>query len=558
MPIPRPDKSLQTIKRYHQIATVLVKYGFGELVSRMNLGMQIIPSSVKKASESFSRYSTAERVRMALEELGPTFVKLGQVLSTRPFLLPADYIIELSKLQDQVEPMPWSVASLVLTKELDKPVDETYGSFNEKPLASASLAQVHEATLKDGTPVVVKIQRQGVKKTIDSDMQILFDIAEMLERNVAESRQFDPTGLVEELAKSTQKEINFLNEARNVEIFAKNFEKEKGIKIPKVYREFTTSKILTLEKIRGTKISNIEELKRKGYDTELICKNGSRLVLKMIFEDGFFHADPHPGNLFVCEGNVIAPVDYGMMGTLSQWQMDLLGDMIMAAMSQDTGDIVKVLQKADVIPPETNIRDMEQDLSELIVKYYKISLKEIDMKMAIDDFFTFAQAHEIKFQSEYMLLGKALMTYEEVARLLYPEFNFVAEIGPYLRNIATRKYSISKLTKDFRNALDEIRWLVVESPSELRRIADKLGRGELSVKMHHQGLKDLIKELDRSSNRISISLLIAALIVGSSMIMTIKEGIMIFDVPLLGLIGYLFAAVLGVFLVISILRSGKL
>ncbi len=558
MIIPRPDKSFQNLKRYHQIATVLMKYGFGELVHRMNLGTQFLPTRSKKPSQSVSSYSTAQRVRMALEELGPTYVKLGQVLSTRPFLLPAEYIIELSKLQDQVEPMPWSVASLLLIRELKKPINECFDSFNTEPLASASLSQVHEAILKDGTPVVVKIQRQGIKKIIDSDMQILNDIARLLESNVPESRQFDPTGIIEELAKSTQKEINFLNEARNVEIFANNFKDEPGIKIPKIYREFTTSKILTLEKIEGIKISNLDELNSKGYDTREICENGTRLVLKMIFEDGFFHADPHPGNLFVCENNIIAPVDFGMMGTLSQWQMDFLGDMVIAVMSKDTGDMLRVLQNTDIIPPDTNLRELEQDLSELIVKYYKMSLKQIDMTTAIDDFFTFAQAHNIRFQSEFMLLGKALMTYEEVARILYPEYDFVGAIGPYLKKIAGRKYNKSKLFKDLIRAVDELRWFFIESPREWRRIADKLSHGELTVQMQHKGLNNLIRELDRSSNRISISLLIAALIVGSSMIMTIKEGMMIFDLPLLGLIGYLFAAVLGIFLVISILRSGKL
>lgn len=558
MTFPRPDRSFQNLRRYRQIAGVFIKYGFGELVYRMNLAARFIPWKRKKESPPLAGKRTPERVRLALEELGPTFVKLGQVLSTRPFLLPVDYIIELSKLQDQVEPMPWAAASAILTKELGCPIDECFDNFNQQPLASASLAQVHHAVLKDGSPVVVKIQRQGIKRVIESDMRILCEIADLLERNIPESRQFDPTGIVDELARSTRKEINFLNEARNIEVFAANFKEEPNVKIPKVYRKFTTARVLTLERIIGTKISKVEELKRLGYDTEKICRHGSRLVLKMIFDDGFFHADPHPGNLFVCENEVIAPVDFGMMGTLSERQKDELASFIVAVTSRDTGEIVRALENAGVVPESANRKLLEQDLSELIVKYYHISLAHIDMRTAMDDFFAVAQRHGIKVQSEYMLLGKALMTYEELARMLYPEFNFVAEIGPYLNRLTMGKYKPSRFLKDLTRILDEWRWLLVDSPGQWRLITRKLSRGELQVKMQHHGLDILIREMDRSSNRLSISLLVAALIVGSSLIMTVKQGVMIFDVPLLGLIGYLFAAVLGVALVISILRSGKL
>jgi ubiquinone biosynthesis protein len=558
MPIPRPDRGFQNLRRYRQIATVLIKHGFGELVYRMNLGAHILPKRRKGPVEPITDKSTPHRVRLALEELGPTFVKLGQVLSTRPFLLPADYIIELSKLQDEVEPMPWSVASTILVRELGCPVEQCFSSFEQQPLASASLAQVHKAILNDGTPVVVKIQRLGIKKIIDSDMRILRDVAEMLERNVPESQQFEPKGLVEELARSTQKEINFLNEARNIEIFADNFKEEPGIKVPEVYRQFTTSKILTLEMIKGIKISRIEELKKAGYDTEKICQYGSRMILKMIFEDGFFHADPHPGNLFVCENEVIAPVDYGMMGSLSKSQMDELGDLVLATMSRDATEIIRVLQNVEVVPANADLRLLEQDLSELIIKYYHMSLAHIDMSTAMDDFFSVAQRYGIRFRSEFMLLGKALMTYEELARMLFPGYNFVAEIGPYLKRLTVRKFQPSKFFKDIFRILDELRWLMVESPREWRRITDKLSKGELQVKMQHRGLDTLIREMDRSSNRLSISLLVAALIVGSSLIMTVKEGVMLFDFPLLGLVGYLFAGILGIFLVISILRSGKL
>ncbi len=541
--------------RYRQIATVLIKYGFGELVYRMNLVSPLKPGAKKTKAVA---QSTPVRVRLALEELGPTFVKLGQVLSTRPFLIPMNYIIELSKLQDQVEPMPWSLAVDILSGELGKPVEDCFSEIDPVPIASASLAQVHNATLMDGTPVVVKIQREGIKKVIDSDMRILYDIADLLYKNIPESRHYDPKGIVEELSYTTFKELNFLNEARNMEIFAENFKNEPVVKVPKIYWDYTTLKVLTMERIKGIKISRLEELKKAGFNTQLICKNGSRLILKMIFEDGFFHADPHPGNLFVCEGGVIAPVDYGMMGVLSDSQMDELADLVVTAMSRDAGAIVRILQNSGIVPDDVNTRALEQDINELIVKYYHMDLSRIEMKTALDEFITLVQRYKIRLQADFMLLGKALSTYEEVGRMLYPQFNFFAEIIPYVRKLTARKYKPGRFYKDILKILNELRWLLVESPREWRQIASKLRKGEMAFQLQHKGLETLIKELDSSSNRLSVSLLVAGLIVGSSMIMTVDKGYMIFDVPLLGLIGYLVAGVLSIYLVVSILRSGRL
>ncbi|MCD6163578.1 MAG: AarF/ABC1/UbiB kinase family protein [candidate division Zixibacteria bacterium] len=555
MILPRPDRSFKNLRRYNQIARVLVKHGFGDIVYRMNLSS---PLKLGKKSPKVSFKSTPERLRLALDELGPTFVKLGQIMSTRPFLLPIEYIEELSKLQDQVEPMPSAKAKEILTAELKCPLSEYFSEFEEDAFASASLAQAHNAVLKDGTQVVVKIQREGIKGIIDPDMKILYDIAELLVKNVPESNQFDPKGIVGELSRSTQKEINFLNESRNLEIFAENFKDEPGIKIPKVFSEYSTSKIIVLEKIDGIKISKIDELKKAGYDPEIIVKNGARLVLKMIFEDGFFHADPHPGNLFVCENNIIAPVDFGMMGVLSGSQMNYLADLIIAFMSKDAGTVIRVMQNAEIIEDDVNFRMMEQDLSEMMLKYYHMSLARIDMKLAMNDFFIIVQRYNIRFQAEFMLLGKALMIYEELARVLYQEFNFFAEMIPYVKKLTARKYNPGNFIKDLIRSADELKWLLIELPRKIRHITNKLSEGELQVRMQHKGLENLIREIDKSSNRLSVSMLIAALIVGSSLIMTVDKGIMIFDFPVMGLIGFLFAGILGIFLVISILRAGKL
>ena len=557
MPIPRPDIGIKNLLRYRQIAAVLIKYGFGEIVYRMNL-ISPIRLGTKRMNRRAIAQSTPVRVRLALQELGPSFIKLGQILSTRPFLLPYDYILELSKLQDQVEPMPWSQAESILQKELVRPLEECFAEFDKTAAGSASLAEVHYAVLKDGTPVVVKIQREGIKKVIESDIRILRDIAEMLEKNIPESRQFDPGGIVEEFSRSTLKELNFLNEARNMEIFAGNFKEESAVKVPRISWEFTTGRILTMERIFGIKISRLDELKAAGLELSQICKNGARLILKMVFEDGFFHADPHPGNLFVCENGVIAPVDYGMMGTLSDSQMDELSEIVMAIMARDAGAIIRILQNAAVISDDVNYRALEQELNEVMNKYYHMTLSRMDVKSTVEEFFTLVHRYQIKFQTEFMLLGKALVTYEELARSLDPGFNFFAELVPYVRKLGVRKFRPSKFARDLSSMFDELRWFLVESPREWRRIAAKIRKGELQVQLQIKSLDVFIREMDRSSNRIAISMLVAALIIGSSIIATMQRGYTVFNIPLLGLLGYLFAGILGVFLVISILRSKKL
>ena len=380
----------------------------------------------------------------------------------------------------------------------------------------------------------------------------------MLEKNIPESQQFEPKRIAEEFARSTIKELNFINEARNTEIFSNNFKDEPGVKVPRIFWDLTTAKVMTMEEIVGIKISRIDELKASGCDTNLVCKNGSRLFLKMIFEDGFFHADPHPGNLFVCAGDIIAPVDYGMMGTLSETQMDEMAELIMAVMGKDVRGVIRVLQNSGVIPDDCNIRSLEQEVSELLVRYSSLELSRIDLKSASEEFLGLIHMFRIRFQPEFMLLGKALITYEEVARMLNPGFNFFAELVPYMKKLTSRKYRPGKIARDFIGILDELRWFLVESPREWRAIATKLRKGDLQIQLQVKGLDVIIRELDRSSNRLSLSLLVAALIVGSSIIATMQKGYTVFNIPLLGLIGYVFAAILGILLVISILRSRKL
>jgi ubiquinone biosynthesis protein len=550
----------KNIKRYRQIIAVLFKYGFQDVLERLRistyfrLGRRIV---FRKKAE-VEKLTYAQRIRLAMEELGPTFVKLGQILSMRPFLIPLELVEELAKLQDEVAPFPFEVVKKIIERELKAPLETNFYYFDPNPIASASLAQVHKAVTQNGDKVVIKVQRPDIKKTIDSDMNILKDLANLFDRYIPESRQYDPKGMIEELSKTFRREIDFKNEGRNIDIFAENFKEDKTVFVPKVFWDLSTNLVLTMEFIDGVKISNLQEIERRGWDRKIIARNAGKAVFKQIFIDGFFHADPHPGNIFVLENNVIAPVDFGMMGKLSETAMDEMSDLLIAVVTWDAKAVVKVYDKAGILGEGINLKALEADFNDFMYRYHKIPLSRLDMKTIINDLFYIVHRYEIQVQSELMLLGRALSTYEEVARMLDPDFNFINEAIPFVKKLAKRKYKPKVILRDFLRGVHDLRDFLVGFPFELRRITQKIGRGELSFTLQHKGLEKLILELDRASNRISFALVVAAIIVGSSLIMRMNVGPYLFGYPVLGIVGYVMAGFLGVWLVIAILRSGRM
>ena len=558
MSITKPDLGFRNIRRYREIASVFIKYGFGEIVYRLsaNAAIRIGLKVIRAAPPPQTTYAT--RIRMALEELGPTFVKLGQVLSMRPFLIPIDLVVELTKLQDQVSPMPPESALKIIEENLGCKISEKFSEFDSRPIASASLSQVHTARLLDGTPVVIKVQRAGIKKIIEADMVILRDIAALLEKHIPESRQYDPSGMISELAKSTKKEINFLLEARNIEIFARNFSDDKRIIVPRVHWDFTTRLMITMDRIDGIKINDLTQMREMGINPSQVCRVGGDMVFKMVFEHGFFHADPHPGNLFVTNDGRIAPLDFGMMGFLSGSQLIDIGEMLAAVVSNDAKMLVYTFSKLGVIPESTNNLLLETELNEMLSRYHRTPLAKIDMSTISEEFFDIVHKHGLKVRSEFMVFGKALVTYEEVARQLDPDYDFIKSAAPYVKKLALKKFEFKRLAGDIQMAVSEIREFLLNFPREARLFTGKLNKGQVKIGLDIMGLDKLIMELDRASNRLAYAIVIAAIIVGSSFIMTVDVGFRVYGVPILGLLGYLFAGVLGAILAISILRSGKL
>jgi len=556
--IARTGTTIRNIRRYREIAAVLIKHGFGEIIERLNLSTAYRLGRRLFRRAPPPRTSYAVRIRMALEELGPTFIKLGQVLSMRPFLIPSELVLELSKLQDEVEPMKTEEALRIVEENLKRPVSDVFKEFDPLPVASASLSQVHFATLHDGTPVAVKVQRRNIKKVIDSDMVILRDIAGLLERNIPESRQYDPVGIVNELAKTTRKEINFLYEGRNIETFARNFRDDARIYFPRVFWEYTTRYLLVMDRVQGMKINDIEGLRKAGIDAAAICRAGGEMVFKMVFEHRFFHADPHPGNLFVTREGLIAPLDFGMIGVLSGSQLSQLVNILKAVVSNDPALVVHAFMRAQVLPDDANLGALETDINELITRYHKIPLARIDMATISDEFFDVIHRHKIRIQPEFMTFGKALVTYEEVARQLDPEYDFIKSAEPFVKKLALMRFRPDRIKRDLQIALGDMNDLLLKFPLGMREFTSKLNKGKIKIGLEVLGLEKLILELDKSSNRLSFALIIAAIIVGSSMILTLDVGVKIYGLPALGLLGYIFAGILGAGLAISILRSGKL
>ena len=381
MPFFKARETYQDLKRYSHIAAVLVRHGFGDLLDRLKARYYVSwgrRTFTKKARE-FEGLSTAERLRLAFEELGPTFIKLAQILSSRPDVLPPEFIEELSKLQDSVAPFPFADAKTLIEAQFGRPLTDLFISIEETPVAAASLAQVHRARTTLGDEVAVKVQRMGVKTIIETDIRILYDLAGLAERHLSESRYFEPVRLVDEFARTIRRELDFVREGRNIDRFRNYFADTPTVYIPKVYWDLTAPQVLTTEYIKGIKISNLERLEAAGLDRKAIAVNGANLILKEIFELHFFHADPHPGNLFVLENNVIAPVDFGMTGAIDEEIAQQMGDIFIAVVEKDVDALVDLLGTIGVTDELEDRSTFKLDLRDLLERYYGVPLQQLDI-----------------------------------------------------------------------------------------------------------------------------------------------------------------------------------
>ncbi len=550
-------RTYRHFRRYQQILSVLIKYGFSDILQQLRLYQALkgrIRSSPKQKDViQLTRY---ERIRLALEELGPTFIKLGQLLSTRPDLVPPSLAQELSKLQDKVPPFSFEQVREIIEGDLNQPLDKVFSEFDPRPIAAASLGQVHRARLKNGQEVAVKVQRPNIRRTIEVDLEIMLYLATLLQRHVVEAEYYNPVGIVKEFSKTIVKELDYILEAANVERFARNFKNDPTIHVPQTYREYTTERVLVMEYIRGIKISEIDRLKKEGYDCHLLARQGANLILKQIFEFNFFHGDPHPGNIFVLPGNVICFLDYGMMGRIDEETKEILALFVRSFVERDVGETTRWLLK--LYPADkVEMRELKLDVWELIDQYHGVPLKQIELRRLFRQALYIVEKHRLRVPPDLFLLNKALVALEGLGKSLDPDFDAISAIEPFIKRLIAQKYSPWAVAQKWHRGVENLMRIFQILPQEFQEIITLLKKGEINVKLEHIKLDLLIAKLDRISNRLAFAIIAAALIVGSALITIANIPPFILGIPVIGFLGFLIAGFMGLWLLIAIFRSGK-
>ncbi len=554
-------QKVHNIQRVRQILRVLVKYGFGYVVDRLDVELNIVSGRFIR----FRRMKRSDvldqpipvRARRILEELGPTFIKLGQMLSTRPDLIPLEFCREFEKLQDEVPGFEYEKVEALIRHELRSPINEVFNNLSPEPKAAASLAQVHLAELKTGEKVVVKVQRPNIKSIITADVEILYTLARLAEKHIRESRIYNPVGIVDEFKKTIQRELEFTTEASNIEKFRRNFEKESSVYIPRVFHNLSTDRILTMERIEGIKVTDIETIEKAGLSRKQIAINGANAILKQIFIDGFFHGDPHPGNIFIIQDNTVVFLDFGIVGRIDQESKAQFANILTSITERDVSAIVEVFTVMGIIE-RADVRKLNLDLADLIERYYGISLEELRMEKLWGDIINVVSRNGIEIPPDLFLLVKAMITIEGVGKRLDPEFDLTVHTRPFVEKLVKQKYDPERVAKEIRRFAKELYQFTRALPKDLALILDKIKRGTLRVEFEHRGLENLTQVIDRVSNRITVSVIVAALIIGSSIVVHIDKGPMFLGLPVMGIFGFLIAGIMGLWLVVVILRSGRL
>ncbi|GAQ95464.1 ubiquinone biosynthesis protein [Thermodesulfovibrio aggregans] len=557
-------KTYYSAKRFQEIVNVFIKHGFGQIIDQIHLGRFI---ALKKRIKTFGRWpyykiTAPERLRIAFEELGPTFIKLGQLLSSRPDLVTIAYAQEFKKLQDRVAPFESEKIYEVIEKELGVSIEKVFHSINPEPIGSASIAQVHEAVLKDGKEVIVKVRRPGIKQQIMLDLTILHNLAKLIEKYIPESKIFDPIGIVEEFSRAITKEIDFRREASNAIVFRENFKDSPNVYIPYVFKEFTTEKILVMEKVKGVRIDDVESLNKKGFNIERLLNNLIEMYFKQIFDHGFFHADPHPGNILVMDNSSIALIDFGIVQRIDEEFKEIYANIALAIINQNTDKLINEYLKLGIIPEEIDKeklkRELKEDLEDLLFPLYTYKIEEIRISELIESIMKVALKHRLRFLPELLLIDKVLIMLEGLTRELCPKISIIELLKPYAKKIISKRLQPDFYLKKTLKALNEFKEAAVNIPFQLKTLLRKAVKDEITIRMYHVNLPEFIKDIDKASNKISFALIVSAMILSSAIMHAAEVKPLVHGISVFGLITGIFAFFLGLWLIISIIRSGKL
>ncbi|RLJ70860.1 2-octaprenylphenol hydroxylase [Hydrogenivirga caldilitoris] len=511
----------RNVKRKAQIAKVLAKHGFGFLVEKLGLG-RFVPFhwGILGHPKRKERYSAPEHLRMAFEELGPTFIKLGQILSTRPDLVPAEYIEELSKLQDRIPPCDPDKIVSVIEEELGKPVGELFLEFDREPIASASIGQVHRAVLRSGDRVVIKVQKPGVEKQIKQDLEILEELLNTLVQHWELARQWDIEGFFEEFAYILKNELDYEREGRNAETFRKNFLKDRNVYIPKVYWEYTTAKVLVLEELEGAKFTELEKIRNLGYDPKKLAYEGAQVYMNMFLRDGFFHGDPHPGNFFILKDGRIGLVDFGMVGTLDDRMRVNLIQLIYGITKGDMVLVMDALYDLGVRGETKKEVLLRRELEVLFSYYFLKPIGEIKLSKVVNELFRLTYRYRINLPSDLFLLLKTIGMGEGLLMRLDPDFRMINAIGPYVSRSRRLLFSPKFLARQTERNLTVVSKMLMESPERLKRLTSMLESGKLEFSIKYEGEKRLVGDLRKDINRLTLSMLTLGFMVSMALIIS--------------------------------------
>ncbi|MEN6396999.1 MAG: AarF/ABC1/UbiB kinase family protein [Methanoregula sp.] len=539
------------IGRYAQIIDILWKYGFGIALEKAFPGKKRfrLPGS----EESTDQSTVYERARLALEELGPTFVKFGQIMSTRTEIFPPEFIFQLKKLQDHAKPLPFSEVLAVLQQTCPN-LDEWFCEIDESPVASASIGQVHRAVLKDGTVVAIKVQRPGIPDQIENDLAILKSMAERIEAVFPESRMYNPVGLVQDFATQIRKELDFTRDGRNAERMSRNFKDVPGIHFPKIYWEYSSAHLLVMEYVTGVRVDNVEAITAMGCNPHDIAIRGFNAYLKMIFEDGFFHGDPHPGNLLVSETGELVFLDFGIVGVLRPEKKQLFVNLLFAMTTDDVDMILKALEGFGIFVAEENREALRDDLYIMLHDFGGgDEIAQLNFSLMINEFTEAMRRYNLKVPMSLMLLLKTLMMVLDVAVRLDPKFSFSGEVTPYLRKLADSNVLSAAYMKRASNSLLEAVDAAFDMPRNVNLMLKRLSTGSVRLEIVDTDLKKLQMALDRASDKILVGLVVAALVVGSSLVLQASPINMPKEVMWVAVLGYTAAALCGFYAIYHVI-----
>jgi len=551
--------AVKDLGRAHDIATVLIRYGFGSFVRGLGMGKAIERAGKAlhwQHVEEYVKLDTPQRMRHVLEELGPTFIKLGQILATRVDLFPSQYIAEFEKLQDQVPPMPFEELLLQLEEDLNGTIDEFFAEVEQVPLAAASIAQVHKAALKDGTPIILKIRRPGLRKLIEADLRLLHRIVEIAESESPEFRRFHPKEVLRQFNQSLRRELDLAAECRNAERIAANLAYDLNIRVPRVYWQWTCERLNVQEYIEGIQGRDLVAVEKAGLDRKLLAERGTGAVMKMIMEDGFFHADPHAGNVFYLPDNKLAFIDFGMVGRLTEDRRDQVVRLLYGMTNHLPNKVAEILEDwSDNI--STDEQMLIVDLEAFVDQYSSLALKDLNLTDMMSDLMTILRDHKLILPADLALLIKTYITMDGLGRHLNPEFNTLVYTAPYVQKIMEERYTPEAMAQRGWRNLVSVTDLLASLPKDLRKLLRASRKGAFQVDITVKRLGVYVNHIDNAISRLTMGIVTAALIIGSSIIMTVEGGPEILGLPAFGFLGYAFATVTGIWLLHSIWKGGQ-